>query len=296
MPTKLLAFAFSLLILFAAQISVAAERNMIVFISDLHMNVDSNYSWLVAHAGDVAQFLNDVNARDDVAELVILGDLVDHWVAPVEDAPHSFSDVLSAVTNKDIVKTLQALCSNQNIKVTYVVGNHDMLSFQTENKDQIYAKFPRHNINIISDSPGMGAYDRDNVIWAEHEHRYTMFNAPDTWSHADSHLPLGYFVSRLGATKSARSGQVITTPDVLRTFVNSAAANCLNDYLENYYPFTPRIILFGHTHEAAFQAQSGEVKTIYVNTGTWIDGKPMTWAEIEVADGDDGDKLYTVSL
>lgn len=380
MPVRLLAAVFSLLVLFAAQISGAAERNKIIFISDLHMNVDSNYSWLVAHAGDVAQFLNDINGRDDVAEVVILGDLLDQWVSPVENTPNSFSEVLAAVTNKEIVKALQALCNNQNLQVTYVVGNHDMLSFQDDNKDQIYANFPR--LNIISDPPGMGAYTKDNVIWAEHGHRYTMFNAPDTWSHPDSHLPLGYFISRLVATKSASSGQVITTPDVLNTFVQSSSDTSagsafddafiigvfngialwcevwpwdlfimsgldsfstdplveeiafiydgifsgwpsrqdmvsptdaifndvgllqdtadlifqMPDYLKGKYPFTPKIILFGHTHQAAFQVDSDDGETIYVNTGTWIDSKPMTWAEIEITDGDDGEKLYTVAL
>jgi hypothetical protein len=67
--------------------------------------------------------------------------------------------------------------------------------------------------------------------------------------------------------------------------------------IKDLYPFTPRIVLFGHTHQAAFQYHhSGEVETIYANTGTWIDGKPMTWVEIEVNDGGSGQRNYTVSL
>jgi len=380
MHARSIAAVCSLLLLFNAETSGAAERNKILFISDLHMNVDSNYSWLIDHAGTLAQFLNDVNARDDVSELVILGDLLDQWVSPVENFPHSFSDVLAADTNREIVKALQAVCDNQELQVTYVVGNHDMLSFEDDNKNQIQAVFPR--LNIISDSPGLGAYTRNNVIWAEHGHRYTMFNAPDTWSHSGSHLPLGYFISRLAATKSARSGQAIATPDLLTDFVqrysgtgaesifddafiialfNGIALWCevwpwdvftmsgldsfatdplveqvalwydgiysgwpscqdivtpqdavLNDVgmlgntadlifqmpdnLKDKYPFTPKIILFGHTHKAAFEVDSGETETIYVNTGTWIDGKPMTWAEIEITDGDSDEKIYTVSL
>ena len=118
----------------AAQDSSAAERNRIAFISDLHMNVDANYSWLVDHANDLAQFINEVNARDDVAELVILGDLLDDWVSPVKDSPQVFADILSASNNAGIVAALKAVCSNSNIKVTYVTGNHDMLSFEDQNK------------------------------------------------------------------------------------------------------------------------------------------------------------------
>jgi UDP-2,3-diacylglucosamine pyrophosphatase LpxH len=67
-------------------------------------------------------------------------------------------------------------------------------------------------------------------------------------------------------------------------------------YLQDKYPFTPRIILFGHTHQAAFQYHSGDMDTIYVNTGTWIDNKPMTWVEIEIASAEEGQQLYVVSL
>jgi len=375
--------------LFAAQISGAVERNKIVFLSDMHMNVDGNYSWLVDHTDDLANFFTDVENRDDVAEVVILGDLLDQWVAPVKNTPNTFADVLAASNNARIVAALQELCANPNLKVSYVVGNHDMLSFEEQNKATLTTTFP--GLQVISKSPGMGAYTKNQVIWAEHGHRYTLFNAPDTWSHAGSHLPLGYFISRLAATKSARSGQVITTPDLLDQFIKtpgqvsqrmqqkvgrprgvfsdafvigvfnaialwcevwpwdkftmnntdsfstdpwvlsisfiydeiygkwparqnrvsqveaiwddighlSSAANLIFEmpaYLKDKYPFTPRIILFGHTHQAAFQYHSGEVDTIYVNTGTWIDNKPMTWVEIEIAGGDDGQQIYVVSL
>ena len=375
--------------LFATQISGAVGRNKIVFVSDMHMNVDGNYSWLVEHADDLADFLNGVGKRDDVAEVVILGDLVDQWVTPVKNGPNSFSDVLAASNNTAIVAALKELCANPNFKVTYVAGNHDMLSFEDQNKETLVTTFP--GLQVISDSPGIGAYTKNDVIWAEHGHRYTMCNAPDTWSHPGSHLPLGYFISRLVATKSATSGQVITTPDVLDRFIKaptktprrfkgraseptdvfsdafvigvfnaialwcevwpwnkftmnnidsfstdpwvlnlsfvydgiydkwpvrqnrvsqveavwddighlSGAANLIFEmpqYLQDKYPFTPRIILFGHTHQAAFQYHSGDMDTIYVNTGTWIDNKPMTWVEIEIASAEEGQQLYVVSL
>jgi hypothetical protein len=112
-----------------------------------------------------------------------------------------------------ISERIYALCARiKDIKVTYVVGNHDMLSFKEDNKREIQHAFP--GMNIISDSPGMGAYNKDNVIWAEHGHRYTMFNAPDTWSHPGSHLPLGYFVSRLAASNSQNNGEVVTTHEL----------------------------------------------------------------------------------
>jgi UDP-2,3-diacylglucosamine pyrophosphatase LpxH len=371
----------------------AAGRNKLVFISDLHMNVVGPYSWLDKHAIDLAQFLNTVNARNDVAELIILGDLLDDWVSPVTYTPQTFADILAANYNNGVVPALQEVCHNKDIAVTYVVGNHDMLSFESKNKAVIATTFPE--MTIISDSPGLGAYynTEDKVIWAEHGHRYTLFNAPDIWSRSDGHLPMGYFISRLAASKSLSEGQVYTTPEVLDLFVKSPAkvneylqqggykgeiGNIIDDFfikavfyaialwsgngpldefimdnLDNFtsdpsvediastydtifsgwpsrqdivdhyeavfndlghlssaanllfemperikdlYPFTPRIVLFGHTHQAAFQYHSGDVETIYVNTGTWIDSKPMTWVEIEINDGNSGQRDYTVSL
>jgi UDP-2,3-diacylglucosamine pyrophosphatase LpxH len=370
----------------------ATGRNKLVFISDLHMNVDGTYSWLVKHAPDLARFLNTLNQRDDVAELIILGDLLDDWVCPVAYTPQTFSDILSANYNNGVVPALQEVCNNSDIDVTYVTGNHDMLSFKSENKDVISHAFP--NMNIISNSPGLGAYTKDNIIWAEHGHRYTLFNAPDIWSRPDGHLPMGYFISRFAASESLTKDQLYTTPEILELFISSPSEvqkyftqtgstnapdgiiddaliiavfnaialwsghgplsrfnmnrldgftddpmveeiafwydsifsgwptrqNIVNHYdaifnelghlnsaanllfkmperISDLYPFTPRIILFGHTHEAAFQYHSGEVETIYVNTGTWIDKQPnMTWAEIEIDDGPNGQRDYTVSL
>lgn len=368
----------------------AAGRNKLIFISDIHMNVDGSYSWLIDHAADLAEFLNDVKARDDVAELIILGDLLDEWVSPLETTPQTFAGILSAGNNAAVTAALQALCDNPNMSVTYVVGNHDMLSFESQNKEVIVAAFP--GMSIVSESPGLGAYTRDNVIWAEHGHRYTLFNAPDTWSRSNGHLPMGYFISRLAASKSVSSGKVVISPELLDQFVKSPATvnqylkqggyqevgniiddafitavfnaialwsgnwpwsiftmDDLDDYtpnpsvedialtydtifsgwpsrqdiVSNYealfnelghlssaanllfempdsikelYPFTPRIVLFGHTHQAAFQYHSGDVETIYANTGTWIDNKPMSWVEIEINDGYSGRRDYTVSL
>ncbi|NQU16406.1 MAG: metallophosphoesterase, partial [Desulfobacteraceae bacterium] len=149
--------------LFVPRTVHAAERNKLVFISDLHMNVDGTYSWLVKHAIDLARFLNNVNTRDDVAELIILGDLLDDWVSPVEYTPQTFAGILAANYNNGVVPALQEVCHNPDIAVTYVVGNHDMLSFESQNKEVIANAFP--GMTIISDSPGLGAYyTEDKVI------------------------------------------------------------------------------------------------------------------------------------
>ena len=364
----------------------AAERNTLIFISDLHMNVDVPYAWLKTNTTALATFINQVNEREDVSEMVILGDLLDDWIETVENNPHTFYDILVSTNNAEVITALQAICQNPEITVTYVVGNHDLLSFEPENKTAITNILP--GLNIVSDSPGLGAYTKNNVIWAEHGHRYCMFNAPDIWSRTNGHLPLGYFISRIAASKSARENKVYTTMDAIDTLVKSpgsyyippagqenvvfndefinalfdafalvwggywpwdtfnmgavdnftnnpsiltigntfdgiysnwpsrmdrvnpyeavwnevghlsSAANLLfemPDRIRTNYPFVPRIVLFGHTHKAAFYYHCDTTNSIYANTGTWVDGIPRTWVEIEINHAGNKD-FYTVSL
>jgi hypothetical protein len=95
---------------------------------------------------------------------------------------------------------------------------------------------------IYSQNPGVGEYTRDNILWAEHGHRYTLFNAPDIWSQAGSHLPLGFFISRLAASLSQETGVIYTTPEVLELLSRQTMAT-LNQgrALEQRYPMSPAV-------------------------------------------------------
>lgn len=359
------------------RITPRSNHRKVVFISDIHLSADPMTSWMHDNIADLADFLDDLNSRNDVNELVILGDLLDDWMVPIEDDPSSFQDILAADHNKPVVAALQAICANPAIHVIYVTGNHDLLSFESTAKSVLEETFP--NMEIRSEDPGLGDYTLDKVLWAEHGHRYSLFNSPDTWSHPNSHLPLGYFITRLVASQSEPS----TTPEIIEAFVRQnlplvlyssdwqerlielvfnaiarwadkgpdddfimkgkdhftddptvdevsamyaeimsewserqnivlPAMALLNElgYMINsaqllftmpksinrYYPFRPRIVLFGHTHKAMFWQRFGLHSTIYANTGTWIDGKPMTWVEVEVNDLPFQQRSYTVSL
>lgn len=353
----------------------------IIFISDIHLSANANTAWIYEHIGPLANFLQALNARLDVSELVILGDLLDDWNVPMDDSPSTFDGILVAAHNEPVVAALQDICANPNIQVTYVTGNHDLLSFEPTAKLLIESTFP--GMVIRSDEPGLGAYSLDDVLWAEHGHRYTLFNAPDIWSHTGSHLPLGYFITRLVASTSDEAGTLFTSPDIIEQFaksklgaLNPSAADqdlliaaifnaialwagkgpwdsfvmdsrdgftpdptvlnatqwyssimsawpdrqnivlpemaLLNElgYMINsaqllfmmpkkirkYFPFKPRIVLFGHTHKALLWQRIGLPSTIYANTGTWIDSKPMTWVEVEIQDRKFNKRSYKVSL
>ena len=365
---------------FAPGLGLHTARRKIFFISDIHLSADANTSWILEHIGPLADFLETLNARQDISELVILGDLLDDWMVPIDDMPSTFQQILEAPHNEPVVSALQEICDNPFIQVTYVTGNHDLLSFEPEAKTLIENTFP--GIVISSDDPGLGDYTIDKVLWAEHGHRYSLFNSPDIWSHSGSHLPLGYFVTRLVASQSETDETLYTSPDIIEQFVKlhlkglpkssdrdlliAAIFNAIarwagkgpedifimddkDDFttdptvaditdlyspimnnwssrqnivlpdmallnevgyminsallllnmpksIRKYYPFTPRIVLFGHTHKAFFWQRVGWPSSIYVNTGTWIDSKPMTWVEVDIRDLRFHRRSYTVSL
>lgn len=365
---------------FSSGLEFESKIRKLVYISDIHLGADPGTAWINEHIGPLAEFLHALNSRPDVSELVILGDLLDDWLVPVDDIPITFQEIVEAPHNQLVIAALQEVCANSSIQVTYVTGNHDFLSFETAAKTLIEETFP--GISICSDEPGLGAYAIDDILWSEHGHRYCLFNSPDIWSHPGSYLPLGYFVTRLAASQSEAEGILHTSPDVIERFIranldglsqsadrdlliavifnaialwagknpddifvmngkdgfvpNPSVADITRMYspimslwskrqnivspdmallnelgyminsaqllfsmprsIKKYYPFTPRIVLFGHTHKPLLWQRMGFRSTIYANSGTWIDGKPMTWVEVDIRDLQFSRRSYTVSL
>ncbi len=175
-----------------------------VYVSDIHMGAGRSlqspnvYDWLgKAEANNFADFLSYLGKQGDVGEIILLGDTMDNWVCPVDEVPPTFDEILSAPHNTNIVKNLRALCESN--RVIYMPGNHDM---QATN-EILNEYFP----NIIY---GGSAFNksryRSSRLLAEHGSAYAMFNAPDPINNPGNRLPLGYFISRVTATKAARTG------------------------------------------------------------------------------------------
>lgn len=348
-------------------------RNTAVFLSDLHLNVDAPYSWQRENLTPLAQFLTNTALRDDVSDVVILGDFLDEWVVPAEETPYGPKEILESGINAPVVEALRDICEQSLINVTFVTGNHDQLSYQESYQDVLRQYFP--GVNIVSHEPGLGAFILDDVLWAEHGHRYALFNAPDIWSRPGGHLPLGYFISRLAASQSVRTGQRLTFPEILAEKIGLSSKtttlsgekliaavfwgvaawagkrpgdrfvmNGLDGWTEDptleqiyqlykaiydqwsvrqnivlpgtalvsefrletaaslllrmperirdRYPFTPKIVIFGHTHGSTLLENFGLTNGTYANTGTWVDGHEMSW--VEVRKNDEG--AYQVSL
>jgi UDP-2,3-diacylglucosamine pyrophosphatase LpxH len=194
-----------------------------IYIADIHMNAGrgfkkSNsvhpYEWLgKEEANRFAKFLEYLNDSATIREVVILGDLMDDWVYPVNEEPPSLQDILDASINKNIFQALRKLSQNEKINVLYLPGNHDMGA----TKELIAKNFPgkkNSQKNSQKNSRGMvfGGTALNNSVYrtsrlrAEHGSAHAMFNAPDAINSPGSRLPLGYFISRVIATKARDTG------------------------------------------------------------------------------------------
>jgi len=172
-----------------------------VFVSDVHMSLGSSlgaqggaYDWFDREeAANFADFLATLNGNTLIDEVILLGDIMDEWVYPINVQPPDYQQIVTAEHIKPIIANLASLAANKT--VVYVQGNHD-ISIMNDKYDKFRATF-FPNVSFKE------SYETDDGIYAEHGHKYVMYNAADP----RNELPLGHYISRLAATIEARTGQ-----------------------------------------------------------------------------------------
>lgn len=179
------------------------------YISDIHMNTENSlagtsgghpWGWLKQdRITQLAAFLDYAKGISDLTEIVILGDLADNWVCPIDILPGTMQQVLNAAPNQPIVSRLKKLSQTGKIRVTYLPGNHDM----TMPGSLIHDIFP--GMVYGGDSLSNSRFSNGRLS-AEHGSAYALFNAPDRANNPGTGIPLGYFISRVVATKARDSG------------------------------------------------------------------------------------------
>jgi UDP-2,3-diacylglucosamine pyrophosphatase LpxH len=216
-----------------------------IFLSDIHMGDERSlhqgpgshpYCWFYndpASGNRTAKLETFLKTRciEDatVKETVILGDLFDEWVCPAgfepTDSVHGtqqLENIVNAAQNQPVIKQLRILASQKRLK--YIPGNHDMLA------DITIVQTLFQGIEFVNGFDGHGVY-RGDGIWAEHGHWYGLFNAPypalKSGGLGKSILPLGFFITRILAEETLKTGSSATLLKVLGEWadrINSSAA------------------------------------------------------------------------
>ena len=166
------------------------KRNKRIFISDTHISHvpkigpgKHDYTWLQEKdAVALTNFLIHLNTRQDVEEVIFIGDLFDNWVIPVDIAPPTIDEIIiSRKANGDkVLQALLTLCRNSNVRVVCLPGNHDM---------ELAAAVVEKHFGTKSDSQQPGMVFGGTAIWnsgssvyrssrlrAEHGSAHAMFN------------------------------------------------------------------------------------------------------------------------
>ncbi len=180
--------------LFISDVHLGAGK----FSEESHNNQQYKYDWdrlSKAETINFEEFLKYLRSEylQHIEEIVLLGDIFDNWVFPHDLVPPTIEELLTTDKNKNVVKELNLL--SEKVPVFFVPGNHDMHATKVViNKHFRKIKYcPEQYVN--------------NRLIAEHGHLYAMFNAPARFSGNYLGLPLGYFISRIEASRKAMTNQ-----------------------------------------------------------------------------------------
>lgn len=176
--------------------------NRLVFLSDIHIGSNASTNWYQrdVHEPMLVAIFDYIRANAaNIAEVVLLGDVLDQWTYVPEVKPPSIEKIAEAnpaIFGKDgaIAKAARAMPG----RITYMPGNHDM-GFTGEALSGFTGE-PIRNIATLTYEPEAG---KGQVV-CTHGHIYSIFNAPDFRGDAKQGLPLGHFITRLVALSAWR--------------------------------------------------------------------------------------------
>lgn len=169
-----------------------------IFISDIHMGPKRTpktgrckYDRLNDTEKDVlVKFLSFLHEKEEkLTELVLVGDVLDNWICPHDEPPPSFKEIFKA--HPEILEAIKALLDRE-VSVVFVEGNHDMHLAQKD-LNVVFGSYP--NLQYTE-------FYHSNYVYAAHGHSRDTFN--NGASSNFYNLPLGYYISRAIATKTAK--------------------------------------------------------------------------------------------
>jgi UDP-2,3-diacylglucosamine pyrophosphatase LpxH len=162
-----------------------------LFVSDIHLGTGQAWDWARPNdAAALAEWLAWVASRDDVKDLVLLGDSLDNWICPPGVAPPTAGEILNCEQNAPVIAGLAELIT-RGVGVYVVRGNHDCDLTQSD---------------LARALPGAHWcsyrwHTRAGGIQAEHGHMKSLFNSPDPCGRRP---PFGYWISRALTRESGK--------------------------------------------------------------------------------------------
>lgn len=169
-----------------------------IVLSDLHISNGASYSWfLPPYPKYLTAMLTDVANDSTVAELVLLGDIFDLWLYPLDVVPWTVPQILAA--NRDVTAALQR-CARNIPNVYYMNGNHDL---EVTAADLQPLASGGKSVQLVTPDQYNSHHQYQRHL--EHGHAVDMFNAPDDAGDTIAGYPLGYFITRMVATAADQS-------------------------------------------------------------------------------------------
>lgn len=221
-------------------------KDTYLFISDIHLGLQSNEIEKQKERL-LVKFFNF--AQENCKELFIVGDLFDYWFE------------YKKVYQKGFFRTLTALqdLTENNIKVHYIIGNHDFMHFnffENEIGVNLYENPIETTLNgkkfFIAHGDGMIKNDIGyNIIKKILRNKF--IQQLYSWIHPDIGITLASHTSKSSREYTTKKdyGKVDNLFEVAKEKIDAGF-----DY-----------VLFGHRHKRAFmQYKNG----YYINLGTWL--------------------------
>ncbi len=179
-----------------------------VVMSDHHISdCAAPYSWCSEEElSHLSGLLTRIATEPDVDELVLLGDLLDFWLYPVDVVPLTAAEIIA--NNPSLTEALQR-CVEKLPNVYYLSGNHDMGI--TENDLKPFSS-GTSDVKLITPEQYHTLHPDRHL---EHGNVPDMFNAPDNADDTIGQLPLGFFITRLVATSKEPEKSKATLHDAL---------------------------------------------------------------------------------
>jgi UDP-2,3-diacylglucosamine pyrophosphatase LpxH len=183
-----------------------------VVMSDIHISNGASYSWFQgSYVTYATEMFNRVAADPDVAELVLLGDIFDNWLYPLDVVPLTAPQIIAGM-NTALRNAIQA-CVAELPVVYYLNGNHDMGVTQAE-----LAQLGAGGKQIQRITPGDYNAKHANNRHLQHGNACDMFNAPDFSDDTIGGYSLGFFITRLVATAKDQDAAWRVLTEALQRF------------------------------------------------------------------------------